>query len=755
MKAIQGAIVKDLVLIGGGHSHVAVLRSFGMKPMPGVRLTLIARDVNTPYSGMLPGYVAGHYSFDQAHIDLRPLCRFASARLYHDSAVNIDTRSKRVICANRPPVAYDLLSINIGSRPGINSVPGAAEFTTPVKPINRFVDRWQQLLTRVLSQPGPHRIAVVGAGAAGVEILLAIQYRLQMELARQQRNDEELEFHLVSKSRQIMPTFPAGAAERFNRILRARQVQVHRNAEATRVHEGKMDLSTGKTIELDEILWVTGAGAQPWLKESGLDVDTLGFIRAKDTLQSTSHADIFAAGDIVHVVNHPRPKAGVFAVRQGKPLTRNLRRALIGKPPKPFAPQKTLLALVSTGDKYAVASKAGIHFEGKKVWDWKDWIDRRFMAKFTDLPKMAQIANHGVDPGLATRQISGMIATDSMRCGGCGAKVGAKILRRALANLPPLPRDDILVGLDKPDDAAVIEIPANKVMVQSVDYIRSFIDDPYLFGQIAANHALSDIFAMGAAAQSAQAIATLPFGLEQKVENTLHELMAGAIQVLNDANTTLVGGHTSEGAELAMGFAVNGLADRTRVLRKSGMQPGDQLVLTKPLGTGTLFAADMRRQAKGRWITAALASMLQSNRKAASDLHAHGATACTDVTGFGLIGHLLEMANSSTVAVEIEMASLPLIDGAAETMQMGILSTLHSANQEQQREILDYGRAEKNPHYPILFDPQTSGGLLASIPANRVESCLLALHKSGYDHARVIGRVKAKNEQVEPIALAV
>ena len=154
MKSNQDTIVKDLVLIGGGHSHVAVLKNFGMKPIPGVRLTLIARDVQTPYSGMLPGYVAGHYSFDEAHIDLRPLSQFASARLYHDTAIRVDTVNNQVVCEGRPPVSYDLLSINIGSRPEINSVPGASEFTTPVKPINRFVDKWHQLLDRVLQQQG-------------------------------------------------------------------------------------------------------------------------------------------------------------------------------------------------------------------------------------------------------------------------------------------------------------------------------------------------------------------------------------------------------------------------------------------------------------------------------------------------------------------------------------------------------------------------------------------------------------------------
>ena len=753
MKSSQDTIVKDLVLIGGGHSHVAVLKNFGMKPIPGVRLTLIARDVQTPYSGMLPGYVAGHYSFDEAHIDLRPLCQFASARLYHDTAIRIDTVNKKVICEGRPPVSYDLLSINIGSRPEINTVPGAAEFTTPVKPINRFVDKWHQLLERVLQQPGPHRIAVVGSGAAGVEILLAIQFRLQTLLKQNQRQNEQLEFHLISKSAQIMPAFPVGVARRLERILEQRGVQVHRDAEAIKVFNLGLELSNGNKLELDEILWVTGASAPAWLRESGFAVDDEGFIHANDCLQSTSHKDIFAAGDIVNVVDHPRQKAGVFAVRQGKPLAQNLRRALLNRRLKPFAPQKTLLALISSGDQYAIATKGNWHFEAALLWKWKDWIDRRWMLKYTELPSMSAREISNLDRRLADQDTLKEISAIAMRCGGCGAKVGANVLSRAIADLKTAPRDDILIGLHEPDDAAVVEVPPGKVMVHTVDYFRSFIDDPFTFGQIAANHALSDVFAMGAEAQSALAIATVPFAIESKVEDTLRELMAGAMVVLNDANAALVGGHTSEGAELALGFAVNGIADREQILRKSGMREGDVLVLTKPLGTGTLFAADMQQKARGRWIEAALKSMIQSNRQAAEALYAHGATACTDVTGFGLLGHLVEMIKPSAVDVEIDLAVLPLIDGALETVAMGILSSLQPANLRLRRAIANLEEAITSPVYPLVFDPQTSGGLLASLPANNADACLHELIKLGYGQAAIVGRVKAQGAQLEPVRL--
>ena len=753
MKSGQDTIVKDLVLIGGGHSHVAVLKMFGMKPMPGVRLTMIARDVHTPYSGMLPGYIAGHYTFDEAHVDLRPLCQFAGARLYHDEAVGFDFAEKKVICASRPAVSYDLVSINIGSRPEIANVPGASEFATPVKPINNFVDRWQKLVARVLENPPPHRIGVVGAGAAGAEILLAIQFRLRQMLIERGRESEGLEFHLVSKTDRIMPAFGPSVSERFERVLAERGVHVYRGAEAVRASNGGLSLADGTNIDLDEILWVTGASAPDWLRESGLGVDDDGFITVEDSLRSTSHADVFAAGDIAHVINHPRAKAGVFAVRQGKPLANNLRRALVGRPVKPFSPQRTILALVSTGDKYAVASKAGWVTEGKWVWTWKDWIDRRWMAKYGDLPEMAEDAAPGPEPGLADTDTLKEISAIAMRCGGCGAKVGANVLTRALSNLEPAPRDDILIGLGDPDDAAVVEVPPGMVMVHTVDYFRAFIDDPFVFGQVAANHSLSDLFAMGAEAQSALAVATVPYGIERKVEDTLNQMMAGAMAVLNDAGASLVGGHTSEGAELALGFSVNGLAPKERLLRKAGMRPGDVLVLTKPLGTGTLFAADMQHKAKGRWIEAALRSMVRSNRAAAECLYAKGATACTDVTGFGLLGHLVEMIRPSGVDVEVDLAALPIMDGAMDCVGMGILSSLQPANVRLRRAIRNAAEAVKSPLYPLIFDPQTSGGLLASLPAENAEACIDQLRQAGYPHATVIGSVKQESDHLEPVTL--
>ena len=746
-------VLKDIVLVGGGHAHVSVLRMFGMKPLAGVRLTLITRDIHTPYSGMLPGYVAGHYDYDDVHIDLGPLARFAGARLYHGEVDGIDPKEQLVNVPGRPPVHYDLLSINTGSRPRTIDVPGALEHALPVKPIDRWLRDWEALRARVLASQGDFRIAVVGGGAGGVELALSTQHHLISLLHEQGRDGLHLHYELLTDGPEILPTHNAGVRRRFMRVLGERGIELHRNSRVIAVEPNGLQLENGGFRPADAVLWVTWAAASEWPARSGLAVDEEGFIAVDRELRSLSHPEVFAAGDIASMPD-PRPKSGVFAVRQGPVLTENLRRAAAGRPLKPYRPQKHFLGLISTGDPYAVASRGNWSWEGKLLWTWKDWIDRRFMRRFNVLPEMA--VEKGPEIGsIADEDAIRELSTLAMRCGGCGAKVGSSVLSRVINRLPPQRRDDVLIGLDAPDDAAAFEVPPGKVMVQSVDYFRAFIDDPYTFGRIAANHALGDIFAMGAEAQSALAIATVPYGREQIVEQTLAEVMTGALDTLAPTGAVLAGGHSSEGAELAFGLTVNGLIAKDALLRKGGMQPGDALILTKPIGTGTLFAADMRGKAKGRWIDGAIQSMLVSSQAAASCLYRHGATACTDVTGFGLLGHLVEMTRASETDVQLELEAVPLLDGAEETVAAGILSSLQPQNVRLRRAVRDPDALSAHARYPLLFDPQTAGGLLASLPATHVSACLEELHQLGYAHAVNIGRVSPGSTDAAPIEVIV
>ena len=752
-------IARDIVLIGGGHSHVGVLMRFAMQPEPGVRLTLICTDIDTPYSGMLPGYVAGHYCFDDCHIDLGRLAALAGARLVRDAVVGLDRVGKKVLCSNRPPVPYDSVSFNIGSTPQLAGVQGALGTVVAVKPIREFNQRWLQLLARVRAHSGGVlRIAVVGAGAGGVELLLALQYRLRGELQGLGRDPDLLQFHLLGASDTVLPTHNEGVRARFAGVLAARGVQVHLDAEVVRVQGGELHCRNGAVVTVDETLWVTQAGGAPWLASTGLALDAQGFIVVNDCLQSVTDSAVFAAGDIAAMQNYPLEKAGVFAVRQGKPLANNLRRQLQGLTLQPYHPQSRWLALISTGDRYAVGSRGALGFAGAWVWRWKDWIDRRFMRKFTQfdaMPMGSQSAPQGNALALNADEVQQSISAIAMRCGGCGAKVGSTVLSRALSALQVVQRDDVLIGLHAPDDAAVVRVPAGQAMVHSVDFFRSFYDDPYLLGRIAANHALGDIFAMGGQAQSATAVVTVPPGLESQVEATLLQMMTGAVEVLNAAGCALVGGHTGEGAELAVGFALNGLIDENlkSLTPKGGMRPGDVLLLTKPIGTGTLFAAHAQLAAKGRWIDAALTSMQVSNQQAAECLRAHGATACTDVTGFGLLGHLVEMTKPSGVDAEIYLSAVPVLDGAQELVAVGIVSSLQSANARLRRGLRNQADFVNHPRYPLLFDPQTAGGLLASVPADQAQACVAALHALGYTHTAIVGQVLPQGDALEPIVL--
>lgn len=752
MQKSNTPVVKDLVLVGGGHAHVSVLRRFGMQPLAGLRITLITRDIHTPYSGMLPGHIAGHYDYDACHIDLGPLARFASARLYHAEVEGLDLERRQLQVAGRPPVGYDLLSINTGSRPSVVRVDGAAEYALAAKPIDRFLEGWQTLVDRVRESVDRFRVVVVGGGAGGVELALSAQYRLQRLLTEQGGDPKRLSFTLLTQGPEILATHNAGVRGRFERVLAERGIEVRCNHKVVAVTESWVQAEQQAPVPADRVLWVTTASAPPWPAAAGLAVDEAGFILVDRHLQSVSHPGIFVAGDVAALPD-PRPKSGVFAVRQGRVLSDNLRRAVLGKKFRTYRPQRAFLGLISTGDRYAVASRGNWSMQGAWLWQAKDWIDRRFMKRYNELPDMASEDNPELPPGIADSEAIKELSTLAMRCGGCGAKVGSTVLTRVMQRLPVGRRDDVLVGMNDPDDAAMLAIPPGKVMVQSVDYFRAFLDDTYTFGAIAANHALGDLFAMGAEPQSALAIATVPYGRERVVEEALYELLAGALSILDPTGAVLVGGHSSEGAELAFGLTVNGLIDPDQVWRKSGLQPGDALVLTKAVGTGTLFAADMRRRAKGRWIDAAIASMLISNQTAAACLRQYHARACTDLTGFGLIGHLVEMTRASGVDARLQMDSIPLLDGATETVAAGILSSLQPQNLRLRRAIRDPGQAACHRNYPLLFDPQTAGGLLAGVPPETVSDCVSALHRLGYGDTAVIGTVESHSDSAAPLSL--
>ena len=497
----------DIVLVGGGHSHVAVLKRFGMRPVPGVRLTLVSRDLLTPYSGMLPGLVAGHYTSEEAHIDLRRLCRFAGARFLHASATGLDLAGRTVSVAGRPPVGYDLLSLDIGSRPDMGGIAGSTEHALGVKPVDAFRERWAAAERECLARGGRLRVAVVGGGAGGTELSLSLRHRLR-SLLRDAGVRDETEITLIAETREVVESHARPVRRRMTRLLAARGVRLLAGCRAVAIAPGAVEWEAADgrrdAVDCDLAIVATHARAAPWLRASGLDLDERGFIRVRPTLQVLGAPEVFAAGDVASFEGRELPKSGVYAVRQGPRLSDNLARLAVGQPLRTYRPQARTLALISSGDRNAVASWGPAALEGRWVWRLKDRIDRRWMRKYQDLPAMDGAAarpapngrRHGTGPGRPRPRMDEsadagppkpveLIEAASMRCGGCGSKVASAVLRRVLDRLEPGTHPDVLVGFRGGDDAAVLRVPDGKLLVQSVDHFRTFVDDPYLFGRIA------------------------------------------------------------------------------------------------------------------------------------------------------------------------------------------------------------------------------------------------------------------------------
>jgi selenide,water dikinase len=380
---------KQLVLIGGGHSHAIALRLFGMYPIPGVHLTLISEAADTPYSGMLPGHVAGYYEREECFINLQSLAKLAGAQFHIARVEGLDLERQQVLCADLAPIPFDLLSINIGSIPTVpQTIPWELrDRGIPAKPIRYFLERWDDLVALMQANPpSSMRVAIVGGGVGGVELLLAMQYRLNKMLDPRRT---QLEFHLLHRDTQLLPGHNRWVQQHLQQILSQRGVLLHLNEQvidmAGDISGGEpcvLRCQSGFSLPCDRAIWVTQAAAPEWLRVAGLAVDARGFVLVRDTLQSASHPQVFAAGDIATMMHHPRPKAGVFAVRQGKPLFRNLRNTLLGESLEAYIPQKHYLNLIGTADGSAIASRGYLAWESHLLWCWKDRIDRAFMRQF-------------------------------------------------------------------------------------------------------------------------------------------------------------------------------------------------------------------------------------------------------------------------------------------------------------------------------------------------------------------------------------
>lgn len=356
--------MKKLLLLGGGHAHVHVLKSLATAPLAGCAVTLVSPYDRQVYSGMLPGWVAGHYALEDCVLPLPPLAGAANIRFLQTAATHIDPGTSRVRCADGSELEFDVLSIDTGTAFDPAAIEGAAEHALLVRPIEQFITRWQAL--REGLKPGD-TVVMVGGGAAGIELLLAMHHA-----------QPQCRFALISAAN----TLPGTVGPRLARILKARGITLYPATAAQRIFADRVVLTDGREVASACTIVAIGATAGFLIPAPGLARDERGFIETNPFLQSTSHPRIFAAGDCASMAGHPRPRSGVYAVRAGPPLLANIRKALHGEPLIPYTPQTRSLYLISTGNRHAIGSWGDWSWEGGWVWRWKDHIDRAFMTRY-------------------------------------------------------------------------------------------------------------------------------------------------------------------------------------------------------------------------------------------------------------------------------------------------------------------------------------------------------------------------------------
>ncbi len=692
-----------LILAGGGHSHALLLRMWAMDPKrrpAGSLISLVSRHSTALYSGMVPGLVAGLYRQDECAIDLRRLCARAGVAFVLAEISGLDLERQELLLEGRPGIRFDRLSLDLGAVTA--SDPGGGR---PVKPL-------EPCLAWLGNLPPGAPIRIRGGGQAAVEVALALAARgYQPELLLR---GESLSLGSRSANR-------AGEG-----LLAAASIPLQRLVPG----DAPADLAC------------TGSLAPAWLAASGLPVEAAsGRVLTEPSLQVLGHPRLFACGDCGLIAIDPRPAAGVWAVRAAPTLAANLQCSLEQpeRPLRPWRPQARALQLLGDGgarrgQPQALALWGPLALGPSPwLWRWKKRIDRGFMQRFGALAPMA-----------------GGATAEPMACRGCAAKLAASPLASALARLSGSPANP-----PQPEDAALVTTTANgELLLQSVDGFPALVDDPWLNARLTTLHACSDLWACGARVTSVQALVTVPEAGPQLQEDLLFQSLAGARSVLDPLGASLIGGHTLEGrdgAGLALALTVNGTVAPKHFWPKGPLQSGDLLLLSRPIGTGVLFAAAMAGAAEAAWLDGALALMQQSQAELVALLQAHGCRACTDITGFGLLGHLGEMVAAAgpgiaSAGVELDGLAIPALAGSLELLEQGHASSLAPSNASALA-LLDGPIQLKAPpsaaQLGLLIDPQTCGPLLAALPAEQAPAALAAMRAAGFAQAALIGRVLA------------
>ncbi len=688
-------INNDLVLIGGGHSHIMLIMELSKRPIEGTRITLISNEIDTPYSGMIPGFIEGMYTWRETHIDLYKLCFKLNIRFIHSEVLEISAINKEIVLKNRPKIKFDVLSINTGIQSSNKTIKGALKYCIPVKPISKLSNNF---LTEIKTN---NNIAFIGGGPASVELALGLQKRFK-------NTKSNLKITIITGKNGLLSSFPNKTRKAAKHTLQNSKINVIEKVEVIEVQKDTLILSDKTKLKIDKSILSTSAMAPKWIKKSDIILNQNNFIIVNNKFQ-TNYNYVFAAGDIVDFNNQNLSKSGVFAVKSGKPLAKSIRGFIQKNIPVPYKFNKNYLSIIGLSNGLAIATKYNFTFTSKFSFLLKKLIDQKFVKKFNDLNPDSNYIFRNLFKVFEVifKKNKKNIPSYQMQCRGCAAKVDFNSLKTTL------PKEIITTSED------AININNYPNLYQSVDMISSIISDPYLLGKIAANHAISDIIAVNSKLISALMILQLPFSNSEINSRDLEQVTSGAREVFKLANCSISGGHTMIGKDKdpVIGFSVIGEKKSVSNKTPRKLKVNDILILTEKIGSGIIFAGINNDIIDSYYQIEALNQMSQGNINFSKISDKLKILSMTDITGFGLANHLLNLIKRDVgkTGLTIYPDKIPIFKGVRDALSKNVRSSLFEKNFNTVHKELVYDRKTKLID-EILYDPQTVGGLAFIIP---------------------------------------
>ena len=692
-------ITNDLVLIGGGHSHLSVLMKLSKRPINGNRITLITNEIDTPYSGMIPGYIEGIYSWRDSHIDLYRLCLKLNVRFIHAEVERVSAYEKEIYFKDRPKIKFDVLSINTGIQSNNREIKGAAKYCLPVKPISKLANNFLNKITNFKS------IAFIGGGAGSVELALAIKKRFL-------NINQDIKITIITGKRGLLSTFPQKTKLTSLKTLEKFKIDIIEYKRVLEVKPKQIILSDKSMLKIDKAILSTNSMTPKWLAKSDILLTKDNYILVNKSFQ-TNYKYVFASGDVIDFNNQNLKKAGVFAVRSGKPLAINIKQFILGKKLVEYKFNKNYLALIGTSKRSAIATKYNLTFNSRFFFYLKKYIDQNFIKKFSDF----RIRKKFTLDALKTDVLNIFVKhkekitdkNDIMQCKGCAAKVPLNALKQAL------PKDIVSTSED------AVSVPGHPELYQTVDMISSIITDPFLLGKIAANHSISDMVSVNSKITSAMMILQLPLSKTEINSRDLEQVLLGANEIFKTIDCPLIGGHTMIGKDKdpIIGFSILGQKQKKIKIMKNRrkIKTKDLLILTEKIGSGLIFAGINNYLIDSHFQIDVIKQMIKGNLNFGKISNHLNILSMTDITGFGLANHLLNLIkrDNSKTGLTIYPNKIPLFEGVNECINKNIKSSLFESNYDIAQKDIIYKR-DKSKIDNIIYDPQTVGGIAFIIP---------------------------------------